>query len=158
VDPTLAAARDLFDDAILQMRSSVEGASDETVNRRPAGDDTNSIAVLVTHSMLSTRMWLACSIGTASPERDRPTEFRTSAGADELLSFIDRTTEECRSILAAEERFEPGAEREEPPTSPEDLPTGERTTAAWALMHALEHLHEHAGQASLTRQVLDRSA
>jgi hypothetical protein len=157
VDPTLAAARDLFDDAIVQLRSSLEGASDEAVNRRPAGDDTNPIAVLVTHAMLSTRMWFACALGTAAPERDRPAEFRATAATADLVALIDRVADECRAILAAGAAFDPGAEREEPRTSPDEPPTGKRTTAAWALGHALEHLHEHAGQATLTRQVLDRA-
>jgi Protein of unknown function (DUF664) len=158
VDPTLAAARDLFDEAVAQLRGSIDGSSDEVVNRRPAGDETNSIAVLATHAMLSTRMWFACAIGTPAPDRDRPAEFRASAGVAELLSLVERLAEECRAILAAEETFDPRAEREEPRTSPDAPLTGERTTAAWALMHALEHLHEHAGQAALTRQVLERSA
>jgi Protein of unknown function (DUF664) len=103
-------------------------------------------------------MWLACALGTPAPARDRPAEFRAAAATAELLALVDRVAGECRTMLATEAAFEPGVERDEPPTSPDEPPTGERTTAAWALVHAIEHLHEHAGQATLTRQVLDRDA
>jgi hypothetical protein len=158
VDPTISAARGLFDDAVRLLRGSIEGASGDVLNGRPAGEDTNPIAVLATHAMFSTRMWLACALGTAIPGRDRPAEFRATGNESELLALVDDVATECRAILTEETAFEPGVPREEPPTSPGTPPSGERVTAAWALLHALEHLHEHAGQASLTRQILDRGA
>jgi hypothetical protein len=55
-------------------------------------------------------------------------------------------------MLDRDVSFDPGAvgrpswrsdDGEEPPV-----------TAAWALLHALEHLREHVGHAQLTRQLL----
>jgi hypothetical protein len=36
------------------------------------------------------------------------------------------------------------------------VPDDDPVTAAWALLHALEHLREHAAQAQLTRQLWQR--
>jgi hypothetical protein len=81
------------------------------------------------------------------PERDRPSEFRaTAVEPNEVRSFVDRMSEECRVLLASAGRFDPAATW----TSPTD---GEIVSRGWALLHALEHLREHAAQALLTRQL-----
>jgi hypothetical protein len=81
------------------------------------------------------------------PERDRPSEFlATASDPDELRSFVDRMSSECRVLLTSAERFDPAATW----TSSTD---GEVVTRGWALLHALEHLREHAAQALLTWQL-----
>ena len=145
-DPTIDAAREILDEALVAMRASIVGATPDELNRKPAGDDTNSIAVLATHSMNSTRWWLHVAIGAEPPVRDRPSEFLASAaGAAELLSFFDGMAADCRDVLAVDVAFDGGALRER---------EAEQTvTAAWALLHALEHLREHVGHVELTRQL-----
>ena len=159
MDATIAAAAAIFEDSVGQLRDAIRGASAETLNARPAGDDTNPIAVLATHAMLSTRMWLACALDAQIPVRDRPAEFRARAGgADELLDVVDAVAEECRAILAVDARFDPTAVRNEPPMTPDGARSGDQVTAGWALLHAIEHLSEHVAAASLTRQVLERGS
>jgi DinB superfamily len=154
-DPTLDAVRAVFEDSLHELRGAIGGAPTDVLNLAPAGDDTNSIAVLATHAMLSTRMWLGCALDIPVPPRDRPSEFRaTVAEAAELLAFVDACAADCRALLGTDATFDAGALRREPPTSPGDEPN-ETTTAGWALLHAVEHLGEHAGQAALTRQVLE---
>jgi uncharacterized damage-inducible protein DinB len=149
------AAREVFDDAFGQLRDAVDATPPDLLDRKPAGDDSNSMAVLATHGMHATRMWLSCAVGAAIPARDRPSEFRvTSAGPTDLLRSMDELARECRALLGTEADFAPGAEREEPSTTPNEPPPGTTVTAAWALLHALEHLREHAGQATLTSQLV----
>jgi DinB superfamily len=156
-DPTLDAVGAVFEDSLEQLRLAIGGAAPATLNRRPAGDETNPIAVLATHAMLSTRMWLGCALDADVPPRDRPEEFLVTAdGPDELLGFVDEIAEECRALLGDAAPFDASALRVEPPTSRGEVST-EATTAGWALLHAVEHLGEHAGQAALTRQVLDQA-
>ena len=145
-DPTIEAARKILDHSFDAMRASIAGATPDMLNRRPAGDDTNSIAVLATHSMTSTRWWLHVAVGAEPPARDRPSEFlATAAGANELLSFFDAMAADCRAVLETDDPFDAGALRER---------DGEETvTAVWALLHALEHLREHVGHVELTRQL-----
>ena len=122
-DPTIAAARETFDDAVAQLREAVAGAPAEALNRRPAGTDTNSIAVLVTHVMASARWWISVALGASLPKRDRAAEFRTNAAsAEELLAFLDATAKDCRALLATEKPFDPAAER----IAPDTMNRGER--------------------------------
>lgn len=153
-DPTVTAARDLFEDSFGGLRRAIEGLPAEGLNWRPAGEDTNPIAVLAAHAMGSTRSWLAVAFGAPLPERDRPAEFRTVAGdATELLTHVDGVAEDCRSLFDGAV-FEPGTMR----TSHTRSSSGdvEVVTSAWGLLHAVEHLSEHSAHAQLTRQLWER--
>jgi hypothetical protein len=63
---------------------------------------------------------------------------------------VDAITADCRALVDDASAFEP--ERTGVATW---TPEPQTVTAAWALLHALEHLGEHAAHAQLTRQVLD---
>ena len=145
-DPTIAAARELFEEELAELREAVDGIPPEALEWRPPAKDSNSLTVLATHGMHSTRWWLTIARGAPLPDRDRPSEFVAEVGdVDELLSFVDTMAKDCLARLEPQEPFDPGAER----TVPDDDPV----TSAWALFHALEHLREHVAQAQLTRQL-----
>jgi DinB superfamily len=153
-DPTLEAAAEILRAALSDLRGAVDGVPADELNRRPGGEDTNSIAVLATHSMHSTRAWLSVAVGAEPPARDRPAEFRAIASNDELLALIDEMGAECAALLDGA-TFDPdrtglapwrqGAQADEP------------VSAAWALLLALVHLREHVAHAQLTRQLLGAS-
>ncbi|MGZ4149892.1 MAG: DinB family protein, partial [Actinomycetota bacterium] len=131
--------------------------SSEALNRPPAAADTNSIAVLVTHALASANAWLAVATGAPQPDRDRDAEFRAVAQSEaELLAFVDDYAARCRALLHGAGPFEPGAPRTTFRRTTGDEP--ETVSSAWALLHALEHLREHVGQASLTRQLWEQRA
>ena len=145
-DPTIEAAREIFDESVDHLREAIDGLSPEALAWQPAGEDSNPITVLAVHGMHSSRWWLSIARGLPLPERDRPSEFVAESASDtELLSFVDTMAAECRARLDAAEAFDPTVIR---PT-----PEGEPVTAAWALLHALEHFREHVAQAQLTRQL-----
>jgi uncharacterized damage-inducible protein DinB len=147
----IEAAVDLLDDSLRAVHDAISGAPLEALAWRPPAEDANPLVVLAVHAMHSTRWWLSVATGAEMPERDRPSEFRaTAADPDELRSFVDRMSAECRVLLASSERLDPAATW----TNPTD---GEVVTRGWALLHALEHLREHAAQALLTRQLWVRS-
>ena len=149
-DPTIEAARGFVDESLTAMRAAVVSGSADALNRRPAGDDTNPVAVLVVHAVNSTRSWLSVALGLPPPDRDRPSEFLTTvADADELLALFDPVAADCRALLDTDMAFEPGAIREDPRG-------GEQVTASWALIHAVEHLREHVAHAELTKQVFEK--
>jgi len=130
-DPAIDAAREIAGGSLDAMRQAIVGAPPELLNWRPAGDETNPIAVLAVHALSSTRWWLSVAITGVAPERHRPAEFRTTvSSAEELLSVVDPLAAECRVLLEAGGAFDPGAFR----TDPGD---GATVTAAWALIHAL---------------------
>jgi hypothetical protein len=149
-DPTIEAARGVVDASLDSMRSAIAGASADPLNRRPAGDDTNAVAVLVVHAVNSTRWWLSMALAQPLPERDRGSEFLTTVSSvEELLGMFDPVAADCRALLDTGATFDAGAIREDPRD-------GEQVTAAYALIHAVEHLREHVAHAELTRQVLDQ--
>jgi Protein of unknown function (DUF664) len=149
-DPTIEAAREIFDESVDHLREAIEGLSPEVLAWRPAGEDSNPITVLAVHGMHSARWWFTIARGLPLPERDRPSEFVAETASDtELLSFVDAMAEECRARLDPAEAFDPAAIR--------SLPEGEPVTSAWALIHAVEHFREHVSQAQLTRQLSEQT-
>jgi Protein of unknown function (DUF664) len=155
-DATIAAAADLLDDSLAELRSTVDGCAADALNARPLGEDTNGIAVLATHALSSTRSWLSLATGAPLPPRDRPAEFRVVVDDPEaFLAWFDATAEECRALLRTDSAFV--ADRSGVPSwQYDESDTGEHesVSAAWALIHALAHLREHVGHAQLTRQVV----
>ena len=156
-DPFLAAAREVLALALTEMRGCIEGASTEALNWRPGGDDTNSIAVLAVHAVGSTRTWLSIALGAPLPERDRAAEFLATAdGAQTLLERFDAIARDCTVLLEAAVEIDWRALRAAHSRPGADAPRN--VLAAWALIHALEHLREHEGQMFLTRQLWDQGA
>ena len=153
-DPLLEAARAVLDVVITDMRAAFEDASPAVLNRRPGGDDTNSIAVLAVHSMHSTRSWLSVAVGAPLPLRNRDDEFiATMPDASSLLAFVASMHADCTRLLDQPEGINWGAIRPTHPRPNADDPS--QVSASWALLHALEHVREHVGQMSLTRQLLN---
>ena len=155
-DLTIEAARDIVGDALDELRKAVAGCPADLLNRRPAGNDTNGLAVLVTHALFSTRSWLSLATGAELPPRDRPAEFRVVVdNADAFLAWFDATAAECRAVLDVDGPFDPSMARV-PSWRFDEADDGENepVTAAWALLHAVSHLREHVGHAQLTRQVV----
>jgi hypothetical protein len=153
-DPTIAAARDILGDSLDELRKALDGCSAEQLNRRPAGEDTNGLAVLATHALGSTRSWLSLAVDATLPERDRDAEFRVVV--EDPAAFmvqVDTLAGACRALLETARPFDPGRVGAAPWRT---YGAEEPVTAAWALLHALEHLREHIGHAQLTRQLLHR--
>lgn len=148
--PVLAAAAELLDRSFDALRTAVEGLSAEQLNSRLM-DGTNPVAVIVEHALASTGSWISLAAGVELPPRDRPAEFE--ARVEDVTAFLadfDTRRSRCLRLLAEAEAFDGGRIGFAPWTSEPDEPV----TAAWALLHALEHLSEHVGQAELTRQLL----
>jgi Protein of unknown function (DUF664) len=145
-DPTIEAARSIVDERLAELHAALEGATPQMLNWRPAGPDSNPPGVLAVHALGATRHWLSLAVGAPPPARDRDSEFRTEVDdADALLRWVDETSADVRAILDDATGFDPGAVR-----------AAEDVTAAWALIHAVEHLQEHVGHLELTRQLWSR--
>jgi uncharacterized damage-inducible protein DinB len=156
-DPMLAAAREVLSLALDEMRGCIAGASEEALNWQPGGEGTNSLAVLIVHALSSTRSWLSVATGAPLPARDRDAEFvATASDAGELSAHLDAVGAECDALLRPAEAIDWSTMRRTHARPRPGAP--EQVTAAWALMHALEHLREHEGQLFLTRQLWDMRA
>jgi uncharacterized damage-inducible protein DinB len=108
--------------------------------------------VIATHALESTRSWLSLATGAPLPPRDRPAEFRAVAD-DRFASSIEDRISACLALLNEDVTFDPARVGTAPWRS---SGADEPVTAAWALLHALSHLHEHVGHAHVTRDLLSR--
>jgi len=154
-DPFLAAAREALERSFADMRQAVQGLPAEALNWRPGGEDTNSIAVLATHALHSTRSWLSAAVGEPRPERDRPSEFRAEAAdAATLLAFVDEMAAGCLALVDPAREVAWSARRGPYARFRAGAPT--HVAAAWALLHSLEHLREHVAHITLTRQLWEQ--
>jgi hypothetical protein len=147
-NPIIAAARDVNAESFDTLRRVVDGLPVEALNWRPAGADTNSIAVLVTHAMLSTRSLLHLAAGLPLPARDRPAEFAAVAdGPEDLLRLIDDLAADCDAALdtAGSVGWSDTRQRRRHDGSVNEV------SVAYVLLHAVTHLRGHADEASLTR-------
>ena len=146
------AAQRIIVDSLGEMRRGIEGTTTEARNWRPDATEMNSLAVPAVHAHSSTREWLCIAYGLALPERDRDSEFEAVAGSpDSLLQSIEAIGADCRTLLqrpANTEWSEPLPDASEP----------NNVSAAWALLHGVEHRREHLGQMSLTRQIWEQAA
>jgi uncharacterized damage-inducible protein DinB len=158
LDATIAAASEILEGSLASMRRVIGGSTPQSLNRRPAGEDTNTVAVLVVHAVESTRWWLSIATGAPLPPRDRPAEFREVVDdVDGLLARFDEVAADCRALLKTEEPFQAGVTRVAPSPSRAGMSQpSETVTAAWALIHAVEHLREHVAHAELTSQLFLR--
>ncbi len=152
-DPITPSARFVLKQSLEELRAAVEGVPAEALNWRPAGAETNSIAVLATHALSSTLSWLSVAVGAGElPERDRSSEFLVAEddpGA--LLRLVDEMSEECRASLRDAGEVDWAAMRGIGALAwDSDV---DEVPAAWALLHALEHLGQHVAHSSLTRQL-----
>lgn len=150
-DPTLVAALELLDRSLQALRGAVDRLSAEQLNARPA-EGANPLAVLVAHALGATESWISLAVGAELPPRDREAEFRTVVDdPTAFLAEVDDRSAACRGLLERAEALDATRTGFARWTSEPDEPV----TAAWALLHALEHLSEHVGHAELTRQLLD---
>jgi hypothetical protein len=154
-DAVLDSTRDLAASALGELRDVVAGLPAEALDWRPPGDETNSIAVLVTHSLHSARQWLAMAADLPRPDRDRDAEFDAhGVGPDALLGLIDSFTADCMAAIDAAAGVDWNATRQWKRLDG----TTRDITAAYAAFHAVEHLRGHVDQASLVRHLWEARA
>jgi uncharacterized protein DUF664 len=150
-DPTISAARDILSDSLDELRKALDGCSAAELNAAPMTEDSNGLAVLATHALGSTRSWLSLAVNAPLPDRDRDAEFRVVVeNAAAFMATFDAAAAVCRALLETDQPFEPAREGK---ATWRAYGPDEPVTAAWALLHALEHLREHVGHAQLTRQL-----
>jgi len=151
-DPHLTSARAVLRAAREDIPAAIDGLPTDALNWRPTPEDSNSIAVLAIHSLTSTRTWLAVAVDEPLPSRNRDAEFEAIARKPaELLHFVDSATAVCLDLVSKERTVDWSALRRHWAREQDVQPS-----AAWALLHALEHLREHVGQISLTRQLWEQ--
>jgi DinB family protein len=127
------------------LREQVRGLDPGTLNWRPL-PKANSVAVLVTHT-IGSELEMIRSVRAIPNTRDRDSEFRAEADADELLKMIDGADKELGEHIAA--------------LTAEDMTElrsrGDRTPrpGLFWLITNYGHAREHLAQIELTKQIYD---
>jgi hypothetical protein len=148
-DPVIEATRVVLEESLGEIHKGVADLSVDELNARPAGGNTNSIAVICAHALGSTRSWLSLAFGLPQPPRDREAEFRTVADAD----FRDWTEQAIAGIFALLDDATWDPARSGVPAWNARL-GAEARSAPYSLGHALAHLGEHVGHLHMTRELL----
>jgi len=131
------------------MRHALADLPAEALDWSP-GPEMNSMVVLVVHSMGAERYWIGDVALQERSERDREAEFQ-SRGLDSqsLVGLIDKASAYARDGLEKLSLADLHLTRISPRNQ-------KSFTAAWALMHALQHTALHAGQVQITRQLWEQ--
>ena len=108
-DPTIDAARDVLAESLDKIRRGIAGLTVDQLNAKPAGGETNSVAVIATHALASTRSYMSIAVGAPPPPRDRPAEFRTVA-ADGFGGWVEDMIGQCLGLLEGV-TFDPSGSR-----------------------------------------------
>jgi uncharacterized damage-inducible protein DinB len=150
-DTLLTSVRFVVQQDLADLLAAVDGLPGEALDWKPAGADTNSIAVLVTHVLHSTRSWLSVAVGAPLPDRDRDSEFAVKSDDPAAIAdFMHGFSRQIIALLDGAGEVDWSATRQthaRPGSAPEQVP------ASWAVLHAIEHLREHIAHVGLTRQL-----
>lgn len=127
----------------------LERLDDDTVNARPEGWGTNSVAGLVVHCCALAPSWFEMPGLGRTSDRDRDAEFTTTATVAQLRSQIAATVaaldplidEFCEGPTATDHEFRVF------------LPGGDHSDAALVL-HVFEELFQHLGHMEVTADAL----
>lgn len=130
-----------------EIRTIVQGAPTEALNWAPTPKDTNSLAVLVTHSCGSESVFVHQALSGQDVRRVREAEFQVGGAAPgELLTLIEKTEARTSQLLEQEadlgRMVSLGAGR--PPMS-----------VRASLVRCIDHLATHVGHMQLTRQLYE---
>ena len=130
-------------DALLKAVAGV----DEAVLHWSPGPEFNSVAILLRHLAGSERWWIGEAIGGVPSRRVRDKEFlHDRPGREEILRAVEDARRTTRQVLAPLTMQD--LEAEAAPSAAQGTPP-RRPTKIWALLHYIEHLGYHRGQALL---------
>ncbi len=132
-----------------EIRTAIKGLPQEALDWT-AANNTNSLTVLVIHSIGAERYWIGDVIASDLSGRDRESEFTvrglTEADLfqklDEIESYSQRALENISLLELEQKRISPR--------------NGREVTVGWALGHALKHTALHAGHIQVTRQLWEQ--
>jgi uncharacterized damage-inducible protein DinB len=141
---------DLLQDCHNGILQSIDGVPQAALDWIP-GQEMNSISVLVFHLTGSEKYWIGDIAAQEPSNRDRDAEFRVQgAEIDILRKRLADNLDYARNVLDKMSLQDLESKRVSPSN-------GREYTAAWALLHALEHASLHLGQIQLTRQLWEQS-
>jgi Protein of unknown function (DUF664) len=132
-----------------QMLDVADRLGDTRVNDRPLGPDTNAVAALIIHSRAVAEFWIGhVALGRPS-DRDRESEFSTTATVAELHVLVEVTLAQLSEDLAAIDEGRTQPDR----TGRQFFEGGDESDGA-IVLHVLRELYQHLGHMELAADAL----
>jgi uncharacterized damage-inducible protein DinB len=154
-----------------QMLDVADRLGDERVNDRPLGaakapalptagagarasesdrlPKTNAVAALIIHSCAVTEFWIGHVALGRPTDRDRESEFSSTATLAELRALVDQTLTQVSEDLAAMDEGRTQTDR----TGRQFLEVRDESDGA-IVLHVLEELYQHLGHMELAADAL----
>jgi hypothetical protein len=137
---------DQFEQVNNEIFKWADGLTDDQLNWKPSGKDTNSIGILMSHLMGVEIFQVAERVGGQSTNRDRASEFANPATREAL---VHRRTEVEKRLRETFEKLTPADLSRTVRT-----PNGEVPLLKF-LIGAVSHVSGHMGQVIVTRKLLN---
>ena len=137
---------DQFEQVNNEIFKWAEGLTDDQLNWKPSGKDTNSIGILMSHIMGVEIFQVAERVGGQSVNRDRASEFANPATREGLV----QRRAEVEKLLR--ETFDKLTSADLSRTL--RTPNGE-VPILKSLINSVSHVSDHMGQVILTRKLLN---
>jgi hypothetical protein len=138
------------DRAIDGMIEIVRDLGDELACTRPGLPGANSPYAILTHCLGVMNYWAGHTVAGREVERDRDAEFRATGSVNVLIQACTAAKRQFAADLAVAEPDQP---LRRPPLA-STWKGRELENQGAALLHVLEEVTQHLGQAELTRDVL----
>ncbi len=136
------------DHAVDELAGVVTGLGDDLANQRPDLPGANSPYAILTHCVGVMAYWGGHVVAGRDVQRDRPAEFTAAGRVAGLVAAAEQAKLEFRAdALTAD----PAAPPRRPARRQDVL---EARSQGHALLHVVEELYQHLGQAELTRDLL----
>ena len=138
------------DRAVDGMIEILRDLGDELASTRPDLPGANSPYAILTHCLGVMNYWAGHTVAGRDVERDRDAEFRAAGSVDTLIQACAAAKRQFAADLAV-------AEPAQPLRRPPENTTWagrELENQGGALLHVLEEVAQHHGQAELTRDLL----
>ncbi len=129
--------------------AELEAVPPEALNWRPPLPDTNTMYVLAIHTAAAAEWWIVGAAAGKPVQRDRPAEFQSSGDLATVKSWYAEKLAAVHQAAAELSDADLSAKRSYTTLRG----SAEENTAAYCLLHAIEHAAEHLGHIQMTRQL-----
>lgn len=141
---------DYVDRAVDALCGIVTSLGDDLANQRPDLPGANSPYAILTHCLGVTADWGGRAVAGRDVQRDRPAEFTAAGPVAGLVAAAERAKLQFR---ADAQTADPQAALRRP-AARRRQDVLEARSQGHALLHVVEELYQHLGQAELTRDLL----
>ena len=132
-----------------EVQKEIRGMTAEELNWKPLASNTNSIFALTTHIAGTEAAWIHHFVGNRTIERDRDSEYTSRRSNVAILQdMLDKARDVTVQVIGHLSSYDLSTEK----------PSGESGNAVsyrWAILHTIEHLGQHLGHLTLTKQMYE---